>query len=361
MVHSMVRQYMQYKLWPVFICILLCLPLTGCEKSINSSSNQSSPSQTGDTTLAQASVGAQGVKLFIEPAAGEQVITSVINNAQTSIWLEMYLLTDKKVISALENAAHRHVEVRVMLEAHPYGGSLLSPQQTLDRLQAAGIQARTSNPQFALTHEKGMIIDGRTAYIMTCNFTASALGNSQYTLNREYGIIDTSTQDVTAVQAIFNADWQRIPVKLASPRLVVSPLNSHSTFLSLIHHATTSLSIEAEELQDSQVQQALTEARQRGVQVRIILPASTGGQDYNLAGITAMQKSGVQVRQDTQLYMHAKIIVVDQKKAFVGSENISTASLDQNRELGILVADTYVLSALSNTFQQDWSNSQAER
>ena len=45
---------------------------------------------------------------------------------------------------------------------------------------------------------------------------------------------------------------------------------------------------------------------------------------------TTIKQSGVQVREDPQLYMHAKIIVVDNKVAFVGSENISTQSLDQN-------------------------------
>ena len=56
--------------------------------------------------------------------------------------------------------------------------------------------------------------------------------------------------------------------------------------------------------------------------------------------------------------MHAKIIVVDGVKAFVGSENISTQSLDQNRELGIIVSDTTILNKLQSTFQTDWGVSQ---
>jgi phosphatidylserine/phosphatidylglycerophosphate/cardiolipin synthase-like enzyme len=56
--------------------------------------------------------------------------------------------------------------------------------------------------------------------------------------------------------------------------------------------------------------------------------------------------------------MHAKMMVEDGIKAFVGSENISTQSLDQNRELGILVSDSVVLSKLESTFQTDWGVSQ---
>jgi phosphatidylserine/phosphatidylglycerophosphate/cardiolipin synthase-like enzyme len=67
----------------------------------------------------------------------------------------------------------------------------------------------------------------------------------------------------------------------------------------------------------------------------------------------------VQVEEDHHLYMHAKIIVVDNQQAFVGSENISTASLDHNRELGLIVSDQNVLTTLQQTFQQDWGASQA--
>ena len=43
----------------------------------------------------------------------------------------------------------------------------------------------------------------------------------------------------------------------------------------------------------------------------------------------------------------------------VGSENISAQSLDQNRELGIIVSDANVLSRLQTTFQKDWAISQS--
>ena len=66
----------------------------------------------------------------------------------------------------------------------------------------------------------------------------------------------------------------------------------------------------------------------------------------------------MQVREDPQLYMHAKILVVDNKEAFVGSENISAQSLDQNRELGIIVSDPSALNKIQTTFQYDWGVSQ---
>ncbi len=345
--------------------LLFCTLLTACNVSINTSSiNSGDSSSTTASNSTSIGTGSQGVQIFVEPAAGDQVITNAISSAKKSVWLEMYLLTDRKIIYALEDAAHNGIDVRVMLEPHPYGTGSLSPRETLDKLKAAGVKAQDTSPDFALTHEKGMIIDGNTTYIMTCNFTLSALGGTKATTNREYGIIDTNPQDVQVVTNIFNADWDQTNAQFNDPNLVVSPVNSRTDFTSLINSAQKSLSIEAEEIQDSSIEQALVNAAKRGVQVQVILPSagsassdSTG--DSNGIGITDMKQGGVQVKEDHQYYMHAKIIVVDGHKAFVGSENISTSSLDKNRELGIIVADQNVLSTLQQTFQHDWSNSKS--
>jgi phosphatidylserine/phosphatidylglycerophosphate/cardiolipin synthase-like enzyme len=57
------------------------------------------------------------------------------------------------------------------------------------------------------------------------------------------------------------------------------------------------------------------------------------------------------------LYIHAKAIVADagssQQRAFVGSENFSGASLDQNRELGILTSDPGIVARLAETIGAD--------
>jgi cardiolipin synthase A/B len=295
----------------------------------------------------------QTVRVFVEPDAGEQVILDAINGAQKSIWLEMYLLTDTNIIQALENAAGRHLDVRVMLEPHPYGGG--SPQSTLDALQAAGASVEDTSSAFTLTHEKGMIIDGNTAFIMTCNFTYSALNGK----NREYGIIDTIPQDVEGTIAIFNADWNRTSVQITDPNLVVSPNNSRTMLTNLINSAKISLILEEEEMLDSSMEQALVNAERRGVTVQVILAAPSGSSnDPNGPGIAVLKAGGVQVKEDTQLYIHAKMIVADGSLAFVGSENFSTTSLDNNRELGVLLTNAQIMSTLQQTFQSDWAVSQ---
>lgn len=348
------------------IALGLCLFFSSCDasNSLNwlSLGNNESTSNSGSITLGQ---GTRGVQIFVEPAAGESVITSAIDEAKQSVWLEIYLLTDTKIIRTLENAAHRGLDVRVMLEPHTYGMGSITPRETLDKLSAAGIKAQPTSSSFSLTHEKSMIIDGQTVYIMTCNFSRAALGGSKSTTNREYGIIDSNAQDVQAVSAIFNADWEHTSPQYTDPNLVVSPDNSRNAIASLINGAHKTLAIEAEEIQDSQIEQNLVNAAQRGVQVQIILPAPSNSSsenassDSNSQGISTIQQAGIQVKEDSQLYMHAKIIIIDGQQAFIGSENISAASLDHNRELGVIVSDQNVLNTLQKTFQQDWGASQA--
>lgn len=67
----------------------------------------------------------------------------------------------------------------------------------------------------------------------------------------------------------------------------------------------------------------------------------------------------MQVRYISTVYMHATMMIADDMRSFVGSENFSANSLDNNRELGLLIADTGVISKLKQTFQQDWSDAQA--
>ena len=302
------------------------------------------------TPIVTTTPGSQSLQVFVEPDAGETPILNAINNAQKSVWLEMYLMTDQNIVQALENDAKRGLDVRVMLDPSPYGGG--SPTATLNALTAAGAKAQTSNPSFTYTHEKGMIIDGSTAFIMTSNFTLSAISTGK---NREYDIIDSTPQDVQGTIDIFNADWSRTAEHVTNPNLVISPDNSRNDFVTFINNAKSSLIIEAEEMQDSTVEQAIASAAQRGVTVQVILPTpQSGSTDSNAAGIAVIKAGGAQVKEDSQLYMHAKMMVADGTNAYVGSINISTNSFDNNRELGVLFTDSGIIATLNQTFQNDW-------
>jgi phosphatidylserine/phosphatidylglycerophosphate/cardiolipin synthase-like enzyme len=281
--------------------------------------------------------------VFIEPGDGRAPLLEEIAAARRSIDLEVYIVTDEAILEALEDAQRRGVAVRVILEQHPFGGDGGQPE-IFARLERAGIAVRWGNPVFRFTHIKTMVVDGAVAIIMNQNLTESA-----FTANREFGVVTTQPDAVRAAAAIFAADWAREPEPAAGP-LVVSPTNARQDLLGLVASAETSLDLYAEVLADPELLDALAAAARHGVRVRVIVTPAPD----NAAARAALAAAGVEVRLMTALYVHAKLIVADDRRAYVGSQNLSATSLDLNRELGIIVDDPVSLARLTRTFALDF-------
>lgn len=87
---------------------------------------------------------------------------------------------------------------------------------------------------------------------------------------------------------------------------------------------------------------ALVEAAQRGVKVRLLLQ---GKLDYRMAGLAAralydeLLGHGVRIFEYTPAFLHAKVGVVDDDWATVGSSNIDPLSLLLNLEANMVVRD----------------------
>jgi cardiolipin synthase len=310
---------------------------------------QSPPGEPGSSLAAMATVvspvdpdGITGI--FIQPGDGRRPILDEIEAATQSIDLEIYIVSDDEILEALEAARARGVSVRVLLEEHPYGGGG-GQQGIFDHLDAAGIDVRWSNPAFRFSHIKTMVIDQGLVIIMNQNLTTSS-----FTGNRELGVVTTNPDAVAAASGIFEADWEQQAEPPPGP-LVVSPTNARESLRSLIDSAHTSVDVYAEVLRDPDLLHALEAAAQRGVTVRVIISPSASFDSER----AALADAGVQVRLLRSLYVHAKMILVDGQRAFVGSQNISTTSLDQNRELGIIVSDPVSLARVSRVFDIDFA------
>jgi cardiolipin synthase A/B len=287
--------------------------------------------------------------IFVEPEDGPEPLLAELNGASKSIDLTMYLLTDKPLIAALEKAERRGVQVRTLLEQHPFGEGQ-GNADAYGRLQRGGIAVRWTGPRFKLTHEKAAVVDGKEALILTLNLTASA-----FSRNREYGAVDRTPEDVGEVAALFNADWNRTAYTPARPDLVVSPDNSRTKLLALIGQAVRQLDVESEEVKDAALEQGLIAAAQRGVRVRLVWTPAASGPDANAKGVAYLQAGSVQVHAMRKPYVHAKIFVADGQTAFIGSENISGQSLDSNRELGLFLSQPAAVARMESTFEQDWN------
>ncbi len=286
--------------------------------------------------------------LVVLPDDGPQSILSEFDAARSSIDLYVYLLPSNEVIASLTRAHQRDVNVRVILERDPFGGGN-SNQDAYNQLSALGIDVRWAPDQFQFSHIKLAIIDRTTALIMTLNLSYSALN-----LNREFAVITTNPSDVAGALSIFDADWSGTAATFTEP-LIFSPINSRSTFLRMIESATASIDIYAEVVRDREIIDALQSAVARGVTVRLIVPSDPAADDLTI--YRDLVANGIQVRLLADHYSHAKAIIVDQERAFTGSQNLTATSLDDNRELGIILSDRANLARLNHTFATDWDAS----
>ncbi len=100
---------------------------------------------------------------------------------------------------------------------------------------------------------------------------------------------------------------------------------------------------------------ALLRAARRGVRVRVLLQ---GKVDYRLAGLASsvlydeMLAYGIRVFEYTPAYLHAKVAVIDDNWATVGSSNIDPLSLLLNIEANALVDDVVFARALGAAFER---------
>jgi len=289
------------------------------------------------------------VSLYEQPDSGHEPILTAIQSAKREILVEVYLLSDKQVISALEDAKSRGVDVKVMIEEHPFGGGNLN-NKTKTELEGANVQIQWSNPAFALTHEKSIVIDDKQALVLSQNLTTSS-----FSKNREYDVFDTNPADVQEIRTLFIDDWERKSFSPpATSDIIASPNNSRAALTTLLTNATKTINMEVENIDDKALITLLSD-KAKTQTVRLIAPTLSQIAS-NAPTLQKLSSAGVQVRTISSPYMHAKLIVTDDAKAYVGSINFSTQSLDENRELGIILTQTESIQKLTTTFETDWND-----
>jgi cardiolipin synthase len=288
--------------------------------------------------------------LVTEPDQGLAPIYNLLRSATHTIDMTMYELADPVAEQLLAQAAANHVTVRVILDRNL---ELRSNQPAFNYLRQNGVQVVWAAKEYAATHQKSIVADKATAAIMTLNLTSR-----YYRTTRDFAVLDTAPLDVAAIEQVFDADFSGSPTSTsAGADLVWSPTQSNAGLLDLIRSAQTSLQIEAEEMSDSEIVTALANQAHAGVRVQV---AMTYDESY-AKNLTKLVEAGAQVSvysPEAMLYIHAKVILADygtpHASLFAGSENFSDASLEKNRELGLIVTDPAILSSINSTLLQDF-------
>lgn len=299
--------------------------------------------EAGDETPATAT---SSVKVFVEPGDGAQPLLASIQSASTSIHMTIYLLTSSSIINALIAQKKAGLDVKVVLNKN-FPTSSQSNDTVYSQLQAGGVDVVWAPPQFTYTHEKAVIVDGTSAWIMTMNLTYTSP-----TANREYLAYDTDADDVAEAEQIFEADFANSGITPAG-KLVVAPATARDPLLALVNGAVTSLDVEGEELSDDAIVSAIVAAHDRGVAVRVVLSDDTPSASQSNA-VQTLVADGIEVRKLSTPYVHAKTMVADGTLAYVGSENFTANSLDSNRELGLIVAAVSEVDKIDATISGDF-------
>jgi phosphatidylserine/phosphatidylglycerophosphate/cardiolipin synthase-like enzyme len=290
--------------------------------------------------------------LITAPEQGYTPIYTFVNSATKSVDMTMYELNDTTFEQDLANDAARGVTVRVILDTNL---EKTNNTPAFNFLKAHGVQVVWANTSFAATHQKTITVDGTDSAVMTGNLTSQF-----YATTRDFAVIDSNQIDVNAIEKAFNADFAHTAfTPTDGDNLVWSPTDSEDQLLALINGATKTLQVENEEMGLPAVTTALENAAKRGVNVQVTM--TNTGNEY-ASEFTALTNAGAHVATytgETPIFVHAKVIIADfgttAARVFLGSENFSNASLNSNRELGVILKDSAVLTSTHTTLTNDFN------
>jgi phosphatidylserine/phosphatidylglycerophosphate/cardiolipin synthase-like enzyme len=287
---------------------------------------------------------AMPVAVAATPEAGEQPYLDALAQAHIKIRIEIYEMGYGGILDSLVAKLGAGVPVEIIFDQSEKSVN----QKYYDQLAAAGAQVKWSSPTFTYQHSKFIIVDAAAAVISTGNFSKTY----SILLERNFVATDTDPADLADLIAMFEADWAGVAPSMSCTRLVVSPINARPRILDVIDGATTTLTIESMQFADGAVRTAVMKRAAAGVQVRVML-ADAGWITANAAASQYLLGLGIPVRSIPHL--HTKVVVADGVRAYLGSENLSTTSLDHNREVGLIVTDAVSIDPLTTTFEKDWA------
>lgn len=315
-------------------------------------------------------------------------LIAAIDAAQREFHLETYIFEDdttgRAVAGALCRAAQRGVTVRVVVDG--FGSPEFAVRLRPD-LEAAGVQTLIFRPEIARLklrrhrlrrlHRKLAVADGRTAFVGGINvvddFDAKHPGAPRfdYAVRLEGPLLAPIHASVRQMWTL--VAWagfrRRLRLPLPTPTVdapsggmraafVVRDNFRHrrdieEAYLEAIGRAEGDILLaNAYFLPGLRFRRALFDAARRGVRVTVLLQ---GRVEYVLqhyatqALYGALLAAGIRIFEYQRSFLHAKVAVIDERWATVGSSNIDPFSLLLAREANLVVADDGFASALRNS------------
>lgn len=317
-------------------------------------------------------------------------LIAAIDAALHEVHLETYIFandtTGRRVAAALTRAAQRGVAVRVLVDGFGAGGFAAGLGAAL---AAASVEVMTYRPesgQFRFRrhrlrrlHRKLAVVDGRLAFVGGINVVddfddgRSVSARFDYAVQVEGPLVARIHADTRHVWRLVR--WARLGRRPPPPPALPAPPPVAGTtlaalrirdnlrhrrdiehaYLLAIHLARREILIaNAYFLPGRRFRKELLAAAKRGVAVRLLLQGQT---DHILLHYATqslydrMLSAGVRIFEYQPAELHAKVAVIDDDWATVGSSNIDPFSLLLSREANVVVRDAIVAGELRTSLE----------
>lgn len=275
------------------------------------------------------------MKLLVQPEADLTPVLRAIKHAKQRVDVAIFRTDRKELEKALAAAVERGVRVRVLV-AHTNHGGENRLRKLERRLLDVGVTVARTGDDFLRYHGKYMITDD-TLHVFSFNFTRADTRKS-----RGFGVSTRDKSSVKQALELFEADSTRQTFAPKSGCLVVSPENARDSLTAFIKDAKRQLLIYDVNIQDSAFIQLLKARMDAGVDVRIIGKAK--GKELDVRALATMR-------------LHARAIVRDGTKVFVGSQSLRRPELNLRREVGVVISNASAARQLRDLFEADWKDS----
>nr|WP_302474097.1 phospholipase D-like domain-containing protein [Roseococcus sp. MDT2-1-1] len=314
-----------------------------------------------------------------------------IQEAERSIHLETYIYWDGesagRFAEALAERARAGVEVRVLLD---WFGSTPTDRDHLRVMRDAGADLlRFRRPRWhsidrlnSRTHRKLLVVDGRIAFTGGVGIGDKWQGDARNPEEWRETQYRVEGPVVSQMQAAFLENWMeaagglphpghlfppldrageiRAQVAAASP--LGGPAQMHMAFLLGLAAAERRIRIGTPYFVPDEVSIAqLIEARERGVEVTVLLP----GEHINKGFVRRasrhfwgrMLEAGIRIHEYQPTMYHPKLLVVDEAWATIGSANFDERSFRLNDEMNLMVFDAGFAREQAAIFDADIARS----
>jgi cardiolipin synthase len=280
------------------------------------------------------------VKLIVQPGDGVDPIVKAIRKASKSVEILIFRFDRPEIEKALVEAVERGVFVHALIAFTNRGG-----EKHLRDLEtgflAKGITVARTAGDLVRYHGKMMIVDRRDLFVLAFNFTHLDIEHS-----RSFGIVTRNAKLVQEAVRLFEADNKRQNYTAGHSKFIVSPVNARKQLAAFIKGAKKELLIYDPKIADKNMLRLLTDRIDAGVKVRVI-------------GEVAGKR--LEARELARMRLHTRTIIRDGRQAFLGSQSLRQLELDARREIGVILRDRAIVSALSSIFAEDWNASEKNK